>query len=221
MRKLSTTSYAILGLLAIRPWSTYDLAQQVHKSLSAWWPRTERQLYEQPKILVEHGLATATSDPVGRRQRTIYDITPEGREALRRWLDAPSSPYAFEWDALLRIFFAEHGTKDQLLTTLRTTARRIHQEAWADFNEIDEVIQPGYRYQHRAHLFALLLKLETDVYKAISDWAEWAAREVEGWPDVNGPRDQLALYKAELDHLRAVLPEPDPRTEATPHRTKP
>src|SRR4051812_46461371 len=100
MKKLTTTSYAILGLLAIRPWSTYELTQQVSKSLSNWWPRTERQLYEQPKILVEHGLATATSETVGRRARTVYDITPAGRAALRAWLDEPSSVYRFEWDAM-------------------------------------------------------------------------------------------------------------------------
>ena len=123
MRKLSTTSYAVLGLLAIRPWSTYELAQQVSKSLSSWWPRTERQLYEQPKILVEHGLATATTELVGRRPRTVYDITPAGREAFRAWLDEPSSVYAWEWDAILRVFFADHGSKEQLLTTLTGDGR--------------------------------------------------------------------------------------------------
>ncbi len=208
MKKLSTTSYAILGLLAIRPWSTYELTQQVRKSLSAWWPRTERQLYEQPKILVEHGLATATSETVGRRPRTVYDITPAGRNALREWLDQPSTMYAFEWDAILRVFFAEHGTKEQLLTTLHDTADKMHQQAVADFDEIGEVIQPGYEYAGRAHLFALLVKLEVDVYKTIADWFEWAAAEVTTWPDINGPTDQIALYKKQLDAYRTTLPPP-------------
>ena len=208
MKKLSTTSYAILGLLAIRPSSTYELTQQVRKSLNNWWPRTERQLYEQPKILVEHGLASASSEAVGRRPRTVYDITPAGREALQDWLGQPSTLYAIEWDAILRIFFAEHGTKEQLLSTLHNTAEQVHAEALVDFEEVDEVIQPGYRYADRAHLFALILKLEVDVYKSIADWFDWAASEVATWPDINGPADHMALLKKELDAYRASLPTP-------------
>ena len=49
---LSTTSYAILGLLALRPWTTYELAKQVQKSLGWFWPRAERKLYDEPKRLV-------------------------------------------------------------------------------------------------------------------------------------------------------------------------
>ena len=78
MRKLSTTSFAILGLLAVRPWSTYELTQQVRKSLGRWWSKSERLLYNQPKILVEHGFAIATTETVGRRARTVYEITPAG-----------------------------------------------------------------------------------------------------------------------------------------------
>jgi len=201
MRKLSTTSYAVLGLLAIRTWSTYELAQQVSKSLSSWWPRTERQLYEQPKILVEHGLATATTELVGRRPRTVYDITPAGREALRGWLDEPSSVYAWEWDAILRVFFADHGSKEQLLTTLQDTAATLRAVNAADIKGLEEVSQPGYRYADRAHLFALIVKLEEDVCTAIDTWFEWAAREVAGWPDITGPPDRIAYFQHVLDDV--------------------
>ena len=37
--RLTGTSYAILGLLAIKPWSTYELAQQMSRSLYQVWPR--------------------------------------------------------------------------------------------------------------------------------------------------------------------------------------
>lgn len=207
MKKLTTTSYAILGLLAIQPWSTYELTQQVRRSLGAWWPRTERQLYEQPKILVAHGLATATQDAVGRRPRTVYDITPAGRDALHDWLGRPSAVYALEWDAILRVFFAEHGTKEQLLATLRDTAAAVDECTVADFEQIDDVLQPAYPFADRTHLFALLLRLEVDVYKAIADWFDWASQEVATWPDVDGPADRMALFMQELEAYRAALPE--------------
>ena len=67
---LTTTSYAILGLLAVKPWTTHELVQQVDRSLRRIWPRATSKLYEEPKKLVAHGYARATEDPVGRRRRT-------------------------------------------------------------------------------------------------------------------------------------------------------
>ncbi len=55
-RPLTSTSYAILGLLSLRPWTTYELAQQMQRALGQFWPRAESKLYEEPKKLVEHGL---------------------------------------------------------------------------------------------------------------------------------------------------------------------
>ena len=80
--ELTTTSYAILGLLAIQPWTTYELAVQMERTLNRIWPRARSRLYEEPKKLVQHGLATARKDKVGKRPRTIYTITPQGRTAL-------------------------------------------------------------------------------------------------------------------------------------------
>ena len=47
-RPLSTTTYAILGLLAVQPWSTYELTRQMDRSLGRMWPRAQRKLYEEP-----------------------------------------------------------------------------------------------------------------------------------------------------------------------------
>ena len=58
-RSLTTPSYAILGLLSIQPWSTYELAQLMRRSLHFVWPRAESNLYAEPKRLVEAGMATA------------------------------------------------------------------------------------------------------------------------------------------------------------------
>src|SRR5688572_23580768 len=86
---MTTTSYAILGLLAVKPWTTHELVQQVDRSLRRVWPRAQSKLYEEPKKLVAHGLARATDDSVGRRRRTRYTITAKGRRALAAWLRRP------------------------------------------------------------------------------------------------------------------------------------
>src|ERR1043165_5639122 len=89
--ELTTTSYAILGLLAIKPWTTYELAQQMGRALGQFWPRAESMLYEEPKKLVAHGLVRASAESVGKRPRTVYTITPKGRRALRAWVPEPGT----------------------------------------------------------------------------------------------------------------------------------
>ena len=67
---LTTTSFAILGLLAVQPWSSYELTRQMDRSLGRIGPRAQSKLYEEPKKLVHHGLAGASAERVGLRGRT-------------------------------------------------------------------------------------------------------------------------------------------------------
>src|ERR1043165_8575423 len=64
---VTTTSYAILGLLAVRSWSTYELTQQMDRSLGRFWPRAQSKLYEEPRKLVALGLAVGETEQAGGR----------------------------------------------------------------------------------------------------------------------------------------------------------
>src|SRR5947209_6718339 len=120
MRPLTTTSYAVLGLLAVRPRSAYDLVRQIKRSnVRLIWPRAESKLYEEPKTLVAHGLASAAVARTGARRRRVYRITPRGRHALRRWLDAPGAALLLEFESMVKVVYGDFGTKEQLLTNIR------------------------------------------------------------------------------------------------------
>jgi PadR family transcriptional regulator AphA len=77
---------------------------------------------------VAHGLATARKVHVGRRPRTVYGITGKGRRALRRWMARDNAPHALEFEAVAKIFFADQGTKQELLTNVRSV--RDEAERW-------------------------------------------------------------------------------------------
>src|SRR5258708_15347095 len=103
--ELTTTSYAILGLLALRPWTTYELAQQMDRALGLFWPRTRSKLFEEPKKLVALGLARASSERVGKRPRTVYTITPKGRRALTAWVPQRGEGPVLEFEQLVRVVY--------------------------------------------------------------------------------------------------------------------
>ena len=111
-RSPTTTSYAILGLLAIQPWATYDLAKLMRRSLHFFWPRAESNLYAETKRLVDTGLAEARKEWNGDRKRTVYSITDRGRDALREWLATPPAVARVESEAHLRLLYANYGSKD-------------------------------------------------------------------------------------------------------------
>jgi PadR family transcriptional regulator, regulatory protein AphA len=45
-KQLTPTSFAILGLLSIQPFTTYELAQQMDRTVSWFWPRAASMVYE-------------------------------------------------------------------------------------------------------------------------------------------------------------------------------
>ena len=200
---LTTTSYAILGLLALKPWTTYELAQQMQRALGQFWPRAESKLYEEPKKLVAHGYAKATAETVGKRPRTVYAITAKGRKALAAWMPGPSAGPSLEFEALVKVFYAEHGTRDDLLETIGGV------RAWLDERyEVARGISQGYlegqgQFPERLPWLIVTGKLLEEYFLAIERWATWAEAVVAEWPD------DPSLAPPDLDTLRAMAANDD------------
>ena len=179
---LTTTSYALLGLLNIRAWTTYELAKQVQRSLSWFWPRAERKLYDEPKRLVEYGLATASAEATGKRPRTVYAITAKGRKALRQWLGEPPVAATLECEALVKVFFADGGTLAQLRTTIDHVEREATERRDALRGQIAERAgEPAYEFAARWPINALALRFELDHNEAQIRWAQWAREQTATW----------------------------------------
>ena len=184
--RLTTSSYAVLGLLAIRPWAGYELTQQAARSLRFAWPKSERLLYAEPKKLVEHGLATALQEAVGQRNRTVYTITEDGRSALQGWMATLPQPPLLEAEALVRLLFAENGSIGDLTAALDQMAN--------DANEMREqvaMINIGYLdgrhpFPERTHLSVLFATFQLELCDLIIKWVDFAKTEIATWPTTEG-----------------------------------
>jgi DNA-binding PadR family transcriptional regulator len=198
-KERSTTAYAVLGLLSVREWTTYELAKQVQRSLNWFWPRAERKLYDEPKRLVEDGLATATREQTGARGRTVYRITRRGRVALRAWLDEPPAPRSIEFEGMVKVFFADAGSREQLLETLR----RIEQQADERLADLASMAAGPRLFPQRSHIIALTMRLQLDQERVLQEWARWAQEQVARWPSAadsgDWPAADLLAELAALD----------------------
>ena len=183
----TTTSYAILGLLALRPWTTYELAKQVQRSLGWFWPRAERKLYDEPKRLVAAGLATSTSEMTGSRPRTLYAITDQGRAALRDWLDeAPAAP-SLEFEGMIKVFFSDGGSVDQLRATLASIAETSEARLVELQAKVDENIKGDVAFPERLPINTIGLRFVLDHERSIAVWARWALEQIAVWRSPTDP----------------------------------
>jgi DNA-binding PadR family transcriptional regulator len=186
-RTLTTTSFAVLCVLALREHSTYELTKQMRLSMHYLWPRAESNVYAEPKRLVEAGLAAARTESTGRRSRTVYSITGDGRDALATWLASPSGRQRYESEAVLKVLFAENGTLDDMLASIRAIGADAA-EGLAHWQRVADRYEAGEGdYPERFAVSGLVARLLGEQQAATARWAAWAEQVVSTWRTPAGP----------------------------------
>jgi len=179
---MTTSSYAVLGLLNLKPWAGYELTNQAQRSLRYAWPKSTRLLYSEPKKLVELGYATTHTEETGNRSRNVYEITEEGRAALSEWAGSRTQPPRIEIEALLRLLFADHGTIDELSGALDELEADIGEHHAAIVELMASYLDGGHPFPDRTHLSVLFATFQIEMFKSIERWIEFARSEIDEWP---------------------------------------
>ena len=113
--------HALLGLLARRPASGYDLREAFDTSLAFVWLATHSQLYRELSRLAGGGLVEA--GPPGPRE---YTVTAAGRRELIRWLTESEPVPAQRSPTLLRAFFLWNLPADTARAYFQRVSARSH-----------------------------------------------------------------------------------------------
>src|SRR5580693_9541292 len=103
--RLTTTSYAVMGLLDMLGEATpYDLKQALEHSIENFWPVPHTTFYDEPARLAKAGYLSQRQERGGRKRKR-YALTDTGREALRAWADSPGSPPSqYRDEGMLKVF---------------------------------------------------------------------------------------------------------------------
>ena len=202
-RTPTATSYALLGLLAIRPWSSYELAKQMGRALHFVLPRAESNVYAEAKRLVADGLVTAVQESTGRRARTVYAITPDGSAALAAWLTTPARPTTLEAEGLLKILFSTDLPPAAIVEQLRGFEAEAAADQTPWISVAGEYLEDRGPFPERAHVNLLFWAFAARYTRMRIEWARWAAAVVEAWPETGRPDPEVvrAALAAELEAL--------------------
>jgi DNA-binding PadR family transcriptional regulator len=211
MPDLSPNAYAILGLLAARPWSAYELARHMKTSsnLRFVWPRAESKIYQAPKDLEAAGYAKSRKERSGARERTVYRITPAGRRALAHWLSVPAPPASFELEFALKIAYATASDIEQLRETLARGRQRRSEWLHQAVAGTEALLEDGFAVPERIHTAALVAELVARLATALGEWGEWAQAAVSDWETIELDDEKeawaRAVYEAIAKRARDAL----------------
>lgn len=145
--------------------------------------RFYRAVYEEPKKLVARGYAKATDDPVGRRRRTRYTITPAGRRALAAWVAQPGEGPVLEFEQLVKIHFADSGSKADVLANLDAARTWVLAQNEGNLAAARAYLAGEGSFPERAALNQLPGRFLTELYATVARWVVWAEAVVADWPD--------------------------------------
>jgi PadR family transcriptional regulator AphA len=119
---LTPTSYIVLGLVSKADQATpYELKQMAASTVGNFFRVPHSQIYSEPERLARAGYLKEEREEAGRRRKR-YSLTKRGREALERWVAAPTGElYELRDPGLLKLGF---GTDPKKLAQAQLEAHK-------------------------------------------------------------------------------------------------
>jgi DNA-binding PadR family transcriptional regulator len=136
MSSLSPTARVILGMLRLGARTGYDIKRTIEYTTRFFWNASYGQIYPELRRLERAGLVVSEADPGSGRKRMLYDLTPAGEQALLEWLTGPGDLFDMRDEALLKLFFGDLLTPEQVLANVRRRRESMSQVLEL-FREID------------------------------------------------------------------------------------
>ena len=101
-KRINTSRFAILGVLGTGNCTGYELRKEIAGRLGAFWQESFGQIYPELRRLEAAGLIRQVDD-TGDRRRRVFQLTTEGRSALKEWYAATVKPRPQRDERLLKL----------------------------------------------------------------------------------------------------------------------
>lgn len=141
MTELTKAAYLVLGMIGTGCQSGYEISKTAEITSRFFWAAGDGQVYPQLRKLAEAGLIEGEREAQGEREKVVYQLTRQGRDALEEWLLSDAAPmWELRDEGLLKLFFADQLTTAQLRDRV-TVLRQMHERAIERLREIEPVVR--------------------------------------------------------------------------------
>ena len=174
---LTPFEYEVLALIGNGGAGAHDLLQMARRGRVFAWAG-ESQYYTAPKRLARLGLLQARREPGRTRERTVYELTDQGRAALLAWARTPVRFPTFRNEALTRLMAADLVGADAALEGIATLRDDLDDVE----RELDAATVSAHALPHRERYLLLAHGLTRRVLAAYEDWLDDVERELKPGP---------------------------------------
>jgi PadR family transcriptional regulator, regulatory protein AphA len=164
--ELTSFSYAILALVGEGGAGPHDLVESMRRGSRPYWAASTRNMYAEPKRLAHLGYLTATKHPGKTRERTVYQLTARGIEALRAWIPQPTPFPRIQNEAPVRLVAGYLVSNAQLLGSLQA----LHAELDAVSAGLDDAERFAATLPQRERYLRLVHSLGRHLVAAHRAW---------------------------------------------------
>src|SRR5687768_5774580 len=165
--------FALLGALADRPRTGYELLKHFEQSLAYAWPASHSQIYPELARLREDGLIEQTG--AGARNSKTYAVTGAGLAEIRRWLRDTDPDRRVRSDAALRTFFLWLLEADEARAELER-----EREYWRErLRELEAIKARPRGPGRKEQAFGIALEGGIRSIETRLEWLSWSERELE------------------------------------------
>lgn len=200
MARLSTSSYAVLGLLSFARMSGYDLAGVAQRSAAQVWPISKTQVYAELRRLGALGFVDGReAEHSGGPAKTVFELTDAGERELDAWLDTDmSTGLRLRAPAVLKLLVGHRGSPEQARAGLARFGERVS----ARLIELEQLTRVLERNPDAVYAWAAA-QFGVRVCEAILAWIKEVSDRLPSEtlridPRRRNPRQALAL----MDSLR-------------------
>jgi DNA-binding PadR family transcriptional regulator len=172
-RKLNPFSYVVLTLVGRRGAGPHDLVRMM-RSGRLYWTAAASHYYAEPRRLRELGLLSSRTEPGRTRERTHYELTDAGREALAEWVVTPVALPRIQSEPIVRALAADLTDPRDVLDGLQA----LHGELDEVEAELDAAEGRAGTVAHRERVLLVNHRLARRIIDAHRVWLEEIEEEL-------------------------------------------
>ena len=177
--RINTSRYAILGMLSLGRQSGYDIKKLIERSIAHFWNESFGQIYPILRRLETDGLAVRRSErQVGKPDRQVYSITPDGLAELQRWLVLPTRPEGFRSELLLKLFLGGRAPVEENIGQVQQFRARQAQ-LLRTYADIERQLSREHAQHPDLPYWLMTLRYGHDRAAALVRWSDATLRALE------------------------------------------
>ncbi len=171
--KLTPFSYVVLALVGRNGAGPHDIVRMMREG-AVFWTTSESHLYAEPKRLAKLGYLTPKKQPGRTRERTHYELTGRGREALAAWLAEPAALPRIQNEAAAKLLGAEFSDDATVLASLNGLRAQLDSR----YHDVEEMERRARELPHRTRYLRLLNNLARRTLDTQAEWLDDVEREL-------------------------------------------